>query len=174
MIATLFALGTLWFWLLLAVSVISITALIENEYNFWADMVFVATILILYKLGCGSNLSGIGLWISQHWFYSILIFIGYLIAGTLYSLIKWALFVSDGRDKLIRQNNNYYASDWKPAYHKTRITHWMIYWPISGLWTLISNPIVKAFNRIFYKLEKVYQSISDKIMRDLIEKRKQF
>ena len=168
---TLFALGTLWFWLLIIATVVTITALIENEQNVWADITFVASMVLLYKLGCGVGLTTIGIWIGVHWLASIGLFFAYLGAGTLYSLLKWAVFVSDGKDKLIRGNNTFYPEQWTAGEHKTKITHWGIYWPISGIWTLISNPIVKAFNRIFYKLETVYQKISDKIMHDLIEKR---
>ena len=169
---TLFMMGTLWFWLLLIASVIAITALIENELNIVADIVFVATMVALYKLGCCQQMSNIGNWIAQHWFYSILIFLGYLIAGTGYSLIKWAIFLSDGRAKLIKTKSSFYSDHWTPANHKTKITHWMIYWPISGLWTIMSNPVKKAFDRIFDKLEFFYQNISNRIMKDLVEKSK--
>lgn len=151
---------------------VSITALIENEQNFWADIVFAGTMIALFKLGCGESLTSMCLWVAQHWFLSIGIFLLYLVAGTLYSLVKWAIFVSDGKDKLVRENNNFYPNNWTPGRHKSKITHWMIYWPISGIWTLISNPVVRAFNRIFYKLETVYQKISDRIMKDLIAKNK--
>jgi len=168
---TLFALGTFWFWLLIIVSMASIIALIENEKNVMADIVFAATMVALYKLGCGTTLAAMGMWIITHWFYSILIFLGYLLSGTLYSLLKWAIFVADGRAKIIRNNLHFFESEWKPSQNKARITHWMIFWPISGIWTLISNPVAKAFNRIFYRLENVYLKISNRIMKDLIEKK---
>ena len=171
---TLFTIGTLWFWVLLLTAVISITALIENEFNVIADIIFVATFVILYKLGCKDSISNIGNFIATHPIYTLLISLGYFVLGTLYSIVKWAVFVSDGRAELIRNNEDYYASSWKPGEHKAKITHWMIYWPISGIWTLISNPVVKLFNRIFYKLEVVYQSISDKIMKDLIDKKPKY
>lgn len=169
MILTLFAFGTFWFWLFVIAAMSSIIALIENEKNVLADIVFIGSMFALYKMGCDTQLTNIGSWIYTHWFYSILIFIGYLFAGTAYSLIKWAVFVADGRAKLIRKNYSYYEHEWKPGNHKNRITHWMIYWPISGIWTLLSNPVVKAFNRIFYKLEGVYDKIAKRIMKDLIE-----
>ena len=169
---TLFASGTLWFWLLIIATVVGITALIENEQNVLADIVFVATMVVLYKLGCGTNLETIGIWISTHWLLSIGLFFVYLIAGTLYSLIKWAVFLSDAKDRMIRERITFYQENWKASEHKTKITHWMIYWPISGAWTIISNPVVKAFNRIFYKLESVYQKISDKIMQEFVDKQK--
>jgi fatty acid desaturase len=168
---TLFALGTFWFWLLIVVSMTSIIALIENEQNVIADIIFVVTMLALYKLGCGTALATIGMWVAAHWFYSILIFLGYLLAGTAYSFIKWFIFLEDGRARIIREKSYFYESDWLPSENKSRITHWMIYWPLSGIWTMISNPVAKAFNRIFYRLESVYLKMSNKIMADLIEKK---
>jgi len=170
-LTTLFAVGTFWFWTLILASMISIIALIENEYNIMADIVFAGSILALYKLGSGEAINTIGSWAVTHWFYTILIFIGYLLSGTIYSLVKWAIFVADGKAKIIRNNGYFSKSDWTPGKNKARITHWMIFWPISGIWTLISNPVARAFNRIFYRLESVYQKISDKIMKELIEKK---
>ena len=169
---TLFALGTLWFWLLVIATVVGITALIENEQNVWADIVFVATMCLLYKLGSGTHFQTIGSWIYTHWVLSIGLFFMYLIAGALYSLVKWTVFLSDAKAEIIRGNDYFRAADWTAGEHKTKITHWMIYWPISGAWTIISNPVVKAFNRIFYKLENVFNKISNKIMKELIDKQK--
>lgn len=167
---SLFALGTLWFWILIVVATIGIVALIENERNFWADTVFVVTFIMLYKLGCGEALSTIGNWVIHNPLNTFLIFLGYLVAGTLYSLVKWAIFMVDTKKELISEHQTYYASHWTPGEHKTKITHWMIYWPISGLWTLMSNPVAKAFNRIFDEFEAVYQKITDKIMKELTDK----
>ena len=171
MITTLFALGTLWFWLLIIASVITITALIEKEQNIWADIVFAGTMVLLFKLGCGAPLSTIGSWIATHWIYSIGLFFAYIIVGFLYAFVKWAVFVSDGKDRLIRSNKTFYPKQWTAGENKNRITHWVIYFPINGAWTLISNPVVKVVNRIFYKVEGIFNRISEKIMHDLHEKR---
>jgi hypothetical protein len=167
---TFFVLGGLWFWLLLAVSVISITALVENEHNALADLVFIASMVALYKLGCQQPIIDIGNWIVNHVLYSILIFIGYFVAGTAYCVAKWYVYLIDARDKIIRNNDRFYADKFTPGRNKARILHWAIYWPINGAWTLISNPVVKLFNRIFYKLEGFLQSMSDKIMKPVSEK----
>jgi hypothetical protein len=168
MALSLFMLGSIWFWLLLLVSVVSITALIENEHNVIADIVFVATCFVLYKFGCQQSLSNLWGFISSHVWLSVLIFAGYFVAGTGYSILKWAIYVSDGRQRLIDKNLTFYESEWTPDRHKAKILHWMIYWPISGIWTLISNPIVKLFNRIFNRIKVVYQNISNRIMKDMI------
>ncbi len=170
MLLSLFALGTLWFWILIIASIIGIVALVENEKNFWADVVFFLTITLLYKMGCSESISSIGSWIIHNPVNTILIFLGYLILGTLYSLLKWAIFMVEVKKEHIRKGRTYYPENYTPSEHKAKITHWMIYWPISGLWTLMSNPVAKAFNRIFEEFEGVYQKITDKIMKEIVEK----
>lgn len=170
---TLLTFGTLWFWLITALAVATITALVENGKNAFADIVFIGAMIAFFKLGCQAPLITIGTWILAHPILAILSFLAYLVAGTLYSMLKWGLYVLDGKQKLLREGSSasYWPSDWKPSNNKSMITHWMIYWPISGAWTLISNPVAKAFNKIFYRFEGVYQKISDKIMKEFIEKR---
>ena len=171
MLFSLFALGTLWFWILIIASTIGIVALIENEYIFWADLVFIITLFALYKLGCDKEISTIGSWIIHNPLSTFFIFIGYLIAGTFYSLIKWTLFLVNLKKEYLKNKTTYFfASQWTPGEHKEKIIHWMIYWPISSIWTLMSNPVAKAFNHIFDKFEGIYQRISDRIMNDLTDK----
>jgi len=165
---TLFLFGTVWFWVLLFVSFCGIVALLETENEGCADIVFVATMFVLYKLGCQVEIKNIFTWIAQNWGYSLLLFFGYFVAGTLYSILKWYLHLIDLSNK--RLYNSYVnASEdkFKASENRVLITHWMIYWPISGIWTLISNPIVKIFNHIFYKLESFYQKIGDKIFNEM-------
>ena len=162
-------LGGIWFWLIVLVSIISITALMENEKNVIADIIFVATIFALYKFGCQEPIRNLWNFISTHALLSVGLFLLYFLAGTGYSIVKWALYVSDGKQHLIDKGKTFYASQWTPDEHKSKIMHWMIYWPISGIWTLISNPIVKLFNKIFNSIKVVYQNISNKIMKDMVE-----
>ena len=169
---TLLAIGSLWFWLMIIVSIVAITALIENEQNAWADVVFVATFVLLYKFGCGQSLTNLWSMVTTHIWQTILLVLGYFAAGTVYSILKWALYVKDGKQRILDSGAKFYADKWTPDYHKAKITHWMIYWPISGIWTIISNPVVKLFNRIFNSIKVVYQNISDRIMKDLIDKAK--
>ena len=165
---TLFLFGSIGFWVLLFVSFCSIVALIENENEGWADVVFVATMFALYKLGCQVEMKTIFTWIAQNWSYSLLLFVGYFVAGTLYSIVKWYLHLIDLSNKKLHDPYvNASERKFQASENKVLITHWMIYWPISGIWTLICNPIVKIFNRIFYKLENFYQKIGDKIFNEM-------
>ena len=46
----------------------------------------------------------------------------------------------------------------------------MMYWPLSGIWTLIDDPVKKAFQKIFSGLENRFQKISDNLTEEFTEK----
>lgn len=68
----------------------------------------------------------------------------------------WACYLDDGTYKE-------YGFEYKPnpRRYKGRITTWMTYWPWSLVWTMINDPIRKAFNMIFRKLSTVFSGISE-------------
>lgn len=107
-----FALWTLPFWALIVIATISIVALIENEYNFWADVVFVVSLALLYQLGCSQPLSSLASWVVHNPLSTFLIFIGYLFAGTVYSLIKWAMFMVDAKKYHLDVDITYRPENW--------------------------------------------------------------
>jgi hypothetical protein len=45
--------------------------------------------------------------------------------------------------------------------NKSRIMMWMGYWPFSALWTMIDEPIKKAFRAIYNYISSTLQRISD-------------
>jgi hypothetical protein len=49
--------------------------------------------------------------------------------------------------------------------HKGDIMLWMTYWPFSGLWTLINDPIRKVFRTIYTHIAKSLQAISDRMSK---------
>jgi hypothetical protein len=51
--------------------------------------------------------------------------------------------------------------------NKSRITGWMTWWPWSGLWTLINDPIRRFFNWAYDQLGGVLQAISDRAFKDI-------
>ena len=46
---------------------------------------------------------------------------------------------------------------------KAKITGWIIWWPTSVLWTIISDPMVRIANYIFSRLKGTYQLIANKV-----------
>ncbi len=51
------------------------------------------------------------------------------------------------------------------ARHKARILRWMSYWPWSAAWTLLKDPVRKAFLSVYYQIAERLQEISDKAFR---------
>lgn len=52
-----------------------------------------------------------------------------------------------------------------PRDHKSRILIWMAWWPWSMAWTLLNDPIKRAFRAIYRALQKRFQSISERAFR---------
>jgi hypothetical protein len=49
--------------------------------------------------------------------------------------------------------------------HKGILTLWMTYWPWSMTWTLLNDPVKKAFRWVLDQLQGVYQRIADSIFK---------
>jgi len=55
----------------------------------------------------------------------------------------------------------------KAGDYKSRIVHWICYWPTSVIWFLISDMIKKIGNFLFQMFSGWYQKLSNKIFSDL-------
>ncbi len=47
------------------------------------------------------------------------------------------------------------------AQHKSSITQWIMFWPISFVWTIINDPVRKIANYIFSRIKNTFQRMSD-------------
>lgn len=169
---TLLIFGGIWFWILVAISGIVITACIEIEEpsGLGANITLLVTGLLLYFLGNKASFLGLGDYISQNPGSVILFFVLYVALGIVWIVVKWWLFLIDARQRIIEGNSTFWASEFRPGNHKSRITHWGIYWPFSALWTLINNPMRRLFNYIHYSIEGLLQGISDRVMKSVSDK----
>jgi len=68
-------------------------------------------------------------------------------------------------------DNEYYGSRRlrKPlvSRNKGRIVAWMTYWPWSGLWTLINDPVRRTFRFLYRRISTTLQRMSDKMFADI-------
>ncbi len=218
MLIQILALGTLWFWLLLATVSCILFALIENERFVWATVVLAVTVGALYLFG-DVNLVGA---VFRHPTEAGLVVLGYFLAGTLWGVIKWWFYVQRERRhyeefkaewlearrvsgvvvppelrkefrEAVGQRFDKSWSDryYHPAYrsgqdddrkeepaevpmpcivpkardHKAQILGWMIYWPWSLIWTLINDPVKRAFKWIYHQIQDLLQKISDRAFK---------
>ncbi|QIG71339.1 hypothetical protein EVB32_218 [Rhizobium phage RHph_TM39] len=58
----------------------------------------------------------------------------------------------------------------KASEKKTRITSWLMYWPISMFWTVVDKFVVNLFNNLFELIRASYQRVSDKMFADFTTK----
>jgi hypothetical protein len=106
----------------------------------------------------------------------------YFFIGTVWSLIKWQLYLSKIAKKINIAIKNYDKSDrlsLKPFLlnknlsvpelqeNKSRISMWITFWPLSMLLSLMDDFIKRVANEIVEFLHKLYQSMIDKIFKNI-------
>lgn len=164
---TLFAVGTFWFWTLIIAAVISVIAITEQEEsNSWHWSILIGLPILLYFTGCKNEILSLIHYVQENPITIVLGFLGYLFLGTIWSIIKWWLYLTNLRDYYRNYTYSYDKAKFSAKQNKERIMNWMMYWPFSGLWTLINDPIKKSFQRIFKGLENRFQKISDNITKE--------
>lgn len=163
----LFLFGTLWFWLLSVIAFIFIiTSLEHRRYGgtgaTWVMLLFFG---VLYLWG-GNTLSSIGEYLSQNPIRSLLYGLGYITTGIVWSFVKWYYFLLNYKEKVDRSYANWRNYIPKASDNKGKIIAWMTYWPMSGVWTIINDPIRRIYDRIYKRIGRVYDKISDRIFKD--------
>jgi len=195
-LATLFALGTFWFWLLLLIDFAVVTVLVENEEGFWATFVTFWTIMgldFLWKLPILTS-------IKANPGHIALLVLSYFVIGAAWSFVKWYFFlhkangryldfkakfletknvnVLDGQlaaimmDELAENNRRFDAesriSAEPPAArkHKARLTRWATYWPFSMVGFALNDVVRKTWNYIYELLQGAYQRVSNHVFRN--------
>ena len=170
---TAFALGTIWFWILvLLFSGLIIFALEKEDDNYIASIFFGIGLLILFFFGNRDFFASLGKSIIENPSTSILIFVAYLAIGTIWSFVKWFLFLKEQKDHYSSVTYFHFDIDrFKIAKNKERVLHWMIYWPFSLAWTMINNPVKRSFEFIISQFGGAYDKMTERILGDLIKKK---
>lgn len=173
---SLLTFGTVWFWILLFASWILITIAIEYGYQIRATLVVLIFFILYFFFGGKEALSGLYLYILNKPFYTLGWLLSYFLLGTTWSVIKWFLYVLRKKEKAVEKLKddirrfNRYTIDIVPpqvSEHKNLIIGWMIYWPFSALWTLINDPVKRAFTWIYYRISNRLQQISDRLFQSV-------
>lgn len=187
----IFIAGSLGFWLLLAVETLLLFVLLEWDQGAIATITLVATVLALQFLG-DVNLYGyvinapwmvalgalgyfvIGtFWAIAKWWFYVREQRGW------YDELRGAFLRVHGLDRggampeslqaLWGQCAGSAHKERRPldvhplaAAHKAGILRWMSYWPWSATWTLLKDPVRKAFLAIYHQIAEYLQEISDK------------
>ena len=142
----------------LGIYAIILTACVENEAGIGAT---VATLIALAVLGWvyKGEFSLLASYVSNNTLEVVLYVIGYLIAGVLWSLYKWYLY-------LLR-----YKEKWKghtivsgPRIDKGTAIMYMSYWYASLTWYLVHKPITKIYNGLYNLVSKAYTNIAKRVL----------
>lgn len=89
----IFAVGTVWFFLLVVPVVFWMFACVENEKSFWATVTVVGTLLLLQFLGGVEVFTGI--YENPEWF--LFGVAGYIVIALVWSVGKWVFFARKKR-----------------------------------------------------------------------------
>jgi hypothetical protein len=104
---TLFALGTLAFWLLVIAESVLLLALIEYEKVGWGTISLIATLAALYFLGNSEVVA----YLAQNPLTIALGVCGYFVAGTVWSVAKWWFYVGNVREKYDERKADFLRSN---------------------------------------------------------------
>ena len=188
---SLLSLGAVWIWFcsILVLESILLLVLIENDKPGWCTISMLSTLGLL-KLLTGINLFSLA-WHNPGM--TVLAILGYFAAGTVWAVGKWYLYVKDRRVKYEEAKSTWSASSslsarpnptWETSYerakflnskkglaplvrdNKSRVLTWMGYWPWSMVWTVINDPVKKAFKAIYNRIHNNLQAISNNAFKD--------
>jgi hypothetical protein len=192
----IFVMGSAWFWLLLLGETILLVLLLEYDQGAIATLAFVATLLLLQFLGdvdifgygirhpwtvalgaAAYLVVGTGWAIAKWWFYV-------RERRAWYEELRAAFVQVHGLERqsplpedlqpcwqrcLVAARRHGQRMEAPPlaAQHKPRILWWMSYWPWSLAWTMLKDPVRKAFLSIYHQIADYLQEIADKAFRDV-------
>ena len=166
------AFGTIWFWILILVaSGLIINSIEDDDDNWGSNIYFILCLAALYFLGNSQFFNSIGLYIIHNPSVSILVFLGYLLIGSIWSVVKWFFYLRKAKEKYKNDIDYFDIKKYNVDRNKERILHWMIYWPLSSIWTLINDPIKKSFEFILSQFGGFYNKMSESILGDIIKEK---
>ena len=185
------AIGTVWFWFVIAAACVIMIAAIEFENVGLATISMIVTLATLGYWGDFNVLT----YAREHPPWAIGVVAGYFLAGTVWAVCKWWFYVRRKLEKYGEARDIFFRTNDLPSgpvpeedkvrfrdhlqYHecgvpqvgeeKSRIMTWMAYWPWSMVWTIVNDPIRKIFRHIFKSIQEFLQRISDRVFRDVIK-----
>lgn len=176
------AVGAWGFWVLLALSAIFMSELMDNDKPVFATLVAVGTVSALAILGDFSPLA----WISQNPWSTALYVAAYFATGTAWSVLKWYFWLLKSRRrldeisserpvlalydiaKILRNAGLAWKLPPKVGDHKARIMGWMMLWPASMVWTVLNDPVRWVFEEIYARIGGGLQRISNHVFKDVV------
>jgi hypothetical protein len=149
---------------------IGITALVENEQNFFAAVSTVAGIFASVPLGYEPIEFAQGNWQSLLLYGGIYLAIGILI----WAPIRWLIFLREKRAELQElESGEAYSRDviLSSTYvsrNKANITSWMVFWIFDLSWQVTKHPIKFAGEVLYNIFHGIYEKMRTRILKDFL------
>lgn len=169
--------GTLWFWIVLAATLVGMLVALELENGWLATGITIVTVGLL----CWANNVAPQAWVAQHPIGTLGLGLGWFIAGAVWGAVKWYFWLLRKRDRLIGRgllkdgvatqefhfDERYVkkGESFVPQVrdHKALVIMWMTYWPFSMVWTLINDPVRRAWDWLYARIGEKLQDIANKV-----------
>jgi len=155
-----FIVGTTAFWALIAFEFCLLMWFVEEEMYIPAWVSITLCWSLLMWLGNSNFL----VYLRYNPVDVIMYVVVYFIVGVIWSFLKFYLSANDTRNKLKALRNDYNVNNFGKTWgtylydnfsyedcrklifstYSNHIIFWIIYWPVSALWTLINDPFRKA------------------------------
>lgn len=190
MFTTLFAVGSLAFWILFVLADVIVVALIDHQKWGWSAITLFFTALTLAFLG-DFNLI---VFVRANPGHALYLLGLYFIIGAVWSVLKWYFFLLREREDYDKRRADFLkyrglsanskitpelkadfikklGATTRPSVHnhKSQVMGWLVYWPWSALWTLINDPIRRIWEWMFRGLRSIYETVAAHVYRGVEE-----
>lgn len=137
----------------------------------WSCGFFLTCAVVLFAY-FAPNPWGINVdWILDHKITSVAVILAYFVLGGFYSMFKWWRFLANKVIYFKEMGNNAVQIANKlpvASANKSRLMWWIGYWPLSFVWTLLSDPFTKACQAVYNQLGKTYDKIRAQVIANLV------
>lgn len=178
----LLLIGSLWFWLSF-VGVLALFVCTAKESFISGIIVILVTAVSLQLLGSVDILG----WLKENLATIAICAVVYLPIGTAWAFFKWYMKLIDKRQELSEKKDAYMSryknspdKEWndiwtshvkshmpKSEYHKSSITTWIGYWPISMIWTLLDDFVTKLIKTIYNSISGIFNRMSENMFKNV-------
>jgi hypothetical protein len=178
----LFAIGTLWFWILISIAIVLSCISIQVESGFGATIVFIATFALLGFLGDFNILA----FTKDNPGTMAIISVAYVVLGIIWSFIKLGFYVNKKNKKYLKEKSQYLKDnpdeteehwikinesnlrDYKLSQYKNKIMYWSTFWVWSLTMTICDDTLIGMFKWFQKRFLKVYEFIFKKLAGELV------
>lgn len=190
----LFAALSFWAWLFIAIEIVLLFVLVETDQGVGAGISILIFAALLNWVGGVPVFATI--WANPLWVFALLGI--YLVVGTGWAISKWYIHVKKIARKY-REIKDEFMSDRglekghplddkqrlelrsrtqaqglrevppKANKNKSRITGWMMFWPVSMIWSVLDDFVKELFFQIYDYIGGFLQRISDRVFKDIVD-----